>query len=231
MVVQLKNVILTILLIIASNVTFSKSLNFAVQKDTAQFDKNSNYHQQIGLYEVYKDKQYDIVMLGNSITQGVNWMELLGRTNIANRGISSDILEGFTARIEYIYKLNPKYVFIMGGINDIYNRYPIQDIFKNYTYLISLLKTRNINVVVQSTLYVNPKWKYAEERNKEVENLNNLLESYCKNNNIEFIDLNKKLSKNKVLNIDYTYDGLHLNGKGYKIWGEEVEKMLKKFGY
>ncbi|HZW39781.1 MAG TPA: GDSL-type esterase/lipase family protein [Ignavibacteriaceae bacterium] len=227
----MKNVILTILLIIASNVTFSKSLNFAVQKDTAQFDKNSNYHQQIGLYEVYKDKQYDIVMLGNSITQGVNWMELLGRTNIANRGISSDILEGFTARIEYIYKLNPKYVFIMGGINDIYNRYPIQDIFKNYTYLISLLKTRNINVVVQSTLYVNPKWKYAEERNKEVENLNNLLESYCKNNNIEFIDLNKKLSKNKVLNIDYTYDGLHLNGKGYKIWGEEVEKMLKKFGY
>ncbi|MGE5437534.1 MAG: GDSL-type esterase/lipase family protein [Syntrophothermus sp.] len=227
----MKNVILTILFIVASNSTFSKSINFAVQKDTAQFEKNSNYHQQIGLYEVYKDKQYDIVMLGNSITQGVNWMELLGRTNIANRGISSDILEGFAARIEYIYKLNPKYVFIMGGINDIYNRYPIQDIFKNYTYLISLLKTRDINIVVQSTLYVNPKWKYAEERNKEVENLNNLLESYCKNNNIEFIDLNKKLSKNKVLNIDYTYDGLHLNGKGYKIWGEEVEKMLKKFGY
>jgi len=34
-------------------------------------------------------------MLGNSITHGAAWNELLGRSNVVERGISSDVLRGY----------------------------------------------------------------------------------------------------------------------------------------
>ena len=37
-------------------------------------------------------------MLGNSNTYGVDWVELLDREGIINRGIGSDITEGFLNR-------------------------------------------------------------------------------------------------------------------------------------
>jgi len=44
-------------------------------------------------------------MLGNSITQGVAWNELLQRPMILNRGISGDNLVGFLHRMKYITRL------------------------------------------------------------------------------------------------------------------------------
>ena len=49
-------------------------------------------------------------------------------------------------------------------------------------------------------------------------------------NDIEFIDLNSKISNSNFLKSDLTHDGVHFNGKGFKIWGKEVEKVLKKYG-
>lgn len=198
--------------------------------DTNTFRTNPNYIYEMALYDIYKTKQADIVMLGNSITHGVKWNELLGREKVIERGIPSDNLEGFISRLDYIYKLKPKVCFIMGGINDIYNWTPIEKIFQNYTRILKELKLRNIKVVIQSTLYVNGKYPSAADRNLQVENLNKMLLDYAKKNNIEFIDLNVKLSTNKYLNTDVTYDGLHLNAKGYRIWGREVESMLSKMG-
>jgi lysophospholipase L1-like esterase len=72
-----------------------------------------------------------IVMLGDSITAGVEWNELLGIPNIANRGIGSDTTEGFYNRLENIYKIKPKICFIMGGINDIGYGIPVETILQN----------------------------------------------------------------------------------------------------
>ena len=47
-------------------------------------------------------------------------MNFSGDQDVATRGIPSDILEGFDARINTVIKLKPKIVFVMGGLNDIY---------------------------------------------------------------------------------------------------------------
>jgi Lysophospholipase L1 and related esterases len=198
--------------------------------DTVTYRTNPNYIHEMSLYDIYKTKQADIVMLGNSITHGVKWNELLGREKVIERGIPSDNLEGFISRLDYIYKLKPKVCFIMGGINDIYNWQPIEKIYTNYTRIIKELKAHNIKVVIQSTLFVASKYQSSADRNIQVENLNKLLSDYAKKNGIEFIDLNSKLSKNKFLQNDVTLDGLHLNAKGFRIWGREVESILSKLG-
>lgn len=197
--------------------------------DTAVYKKNPNYEHEINLYKIYKKKSANIVMLGNSITHGVNWNELLGRDDIVERGIPSDILEGFLSRMDYVLSLKPKMCFIMGGINDIYNWRPVDQLFKTYISIIEILKKNNVRPVVQSTLYVAKKYPSSADRNSQVEKLNALLKDYCKKNNIEFLDLNEKLSVNKYLRDEVTFDALHLNANGYKIWGQEIEKVLLKY--
>lgn len=200
------------------------------------YRSNPNYERQMELYEVYKLKQADIVMLGNSLTHGVNWNELLGRTDVVERGISSDVTKGMMNRLTNIFLLEPKVCFIMAGLNDIYNWIPVEDIFTNYTHIINLLKTKGITPVVQSTLYAGSDWgkdwnltpESNAGRNREVDKLNNLLRNYAAKNNIMFIDINSKMRNGNFLNSSYTYDGVHLNARGYKVWGREVEKALRK---
>ena len=48
----------------------------------------------------YPDSKKDIIFLGNSITAGVDWNELLQNTNVRNRGISGDITFGLLERLD-----------------------------------------------------------------------------------------------------------------------------------
>lgn len=198
--------------------------------DDSVYLHNRNYRLQTDLYDIYKTKKAEIVMLGNSITHGVNWSELLDRTDVVERGIPSDVLQGFLNRMDYIYKLQPSVCFIMGGINDIYSGIPVDTVFSRYKKIISGLTERKIRPVIQSTLYVSPKWHDAAEKNIDVEKLNKMLLDFSAENKIDFVDLNKILSKNKLLIDKYTFDGVHLTGEAYKLWAVEIEKVLKRMG-
>ncbi|MCX8009740.1 MAG: GDSL-type esterase/lipase family protein [Ignavibacteria bacterium] len=200
-------------------------------KKDALFHKNLNYKLQTDLYDIYKTKQADIVMLGNSITFGVDWSELLNRKDVVNRGIGGDYTEGMLNRIQYVYKVKPQICFIMAGINDIYENIPVETIFNNYKKIIEGLKKNLIIPVIQSTLYVSDKWIFSKEKNLEVQKLNSLLKNYAKENKIEFLDLNSKLADEMKLKDEYTYDGVHLTAKAYEIWGKEVDKILGKYGF
>ncbi len=177
-------------------------------------------------------------MFGNSLTHGTAWNELLGRSNVAERGIVGDVLYGFESRIGSIYKLRPKIVFIMGGLNDVYNWTPVQDIFSVYVRIISGLKSKNIIPVIQSTTYsakfYGKDWNVTPEanlgRNKEVDKLNKLLSDYAKMNNIDYIDVNALTAgKDGFLKPELTWDGIHFKAEAYKIWAREVEKVLAKY--
>ncbi len=54
--------------------------------------KSPVYKHLTAMYELSKATSADIVMLGNSITFGGNWTELLGRERIVNRGVGGDNL-------------------------------------------------------------------------------------------------------------------------------------------
>lgn len=218
----------TFLTIIFINILFIFTQQ-SFSQSSEQYKNNPIYWREMALYDIYKTKNADIVMLGNSITHGVNWNELLGRDKVVERGIVSDIVEGFYSRMEYIYKLKPKMVFVMGGINDIYNWIPLDTILFHYDKIIKGLKEKNIIPVIQSTLYVSSRWSNNENRNPEVTKFNIMLSEYAAKNNIEFIDINKKLSSDGILMEEMTWDGAHLTAKAYKIWGEEIEKILKKY--
>ena len=184
------------------------------------------YNHQTELHTIYKLKDVKIVMLGNSITKGVNWNELLGYDKIVNRGISRDITSKFLLRLDDIISLNPKYCFIMGGINDLYEDIPVDTIFANYSKIVNRLIDNKIISVIQSTLFVSPQWKRHTEKNKEVAKLNSLLEKLALEKDVHYLNVNSVLSDGNILIDEYTTDGVHLNAKGYKLWGTELEKLI-----
>lgn len=191
---------------------------------------SKTYTVQMGLHRLYSMQRASIVMLGNSITYGVNWVELMGRQSIANRGIGGDNTYGMLNRMEYVYSLKPKLCCVMAGINDIYAGIPIDTIFLNYKKLIAGLREHHIIPVIQSTLHVNAKWKKASEKNLLVAQLNALLKQFADVEKIDFIDINKHIAPEKFLRDECTFDGLHLNAEGYAPWRTELENIFTKYG-
>ena len=192
-----------------------------------RYTDNHQYEVRRSLFKVYRPKNIKIVMLGNSITYGADWHELLSRNDIANRGIGSDITEGFLNRLTDIYELNPDICFIMGGINDVGKGIQVETIFSNYTEIIGNLKSHNIKPIIQSTLYVSSKRHNWKQINREVDKLNTLLKEYANSNSVPFLDINKELSVNGALKLTHTYDGVHLLGSGYDKWRELILKELE----
>jgi lysophospholipase L1-like esterase len=197
------------------------------QNDSSFYKKNPLYIQEMGLYEIYKTKHAKIVMLGDSHIQGANWGELLGRNDVVNRGITSDVIEGYISRLDYVIKLKPKVCFIMGGLNDVYMWIPVQTIYQNYVSLVNTLKENKIKVVIHSVLYPAEGADNPSNRNLLVEELNSLLKSFAERENIPYIDLNKTMSRNLFTKRELTNSWFHLNSSGYKLWVKEVEIMLK----
>ena len=198
-------------------IEFKNSLK---KSDKDIYKKNIQFLNNVDLYKIYKTQQTDIIMLGDSLTDNVNWNELFDFP-VINRGIGADITEGYLHRMEFIYKLKPKKVFLNGGTNDIAFGYSVEEIFSNYKEIMRLLKEKNITVYMQSTVFTR-----FSEYNIKIKELNELLEVYCKENNIIYIDLNKKLSKNDTLIEEYTYDGSHLTAKGYFVWREMIQEYV-----
>ena len=85
----------------------------------AQSKPRSTYWiQRATLFESLPASEDDIVMLGNSITDGGEWAELLGDAHVKNRGISGDTTDGVLERLGTITRGRPAKVFLLIGIND-----------------------------------------------------------------------------------------------------------------
>lgn len=195
------------------------------------YRRSTAYKNLTAHFELSRIYKADIVFLGNSITYGGNWSELLGRERIVNRGIGGDNIPGMLNRLHQVYRLRPQLCFVMAGINDLYTDAPVDTVFWRYTQLIDSLRARNIVPIIQSTLHVNPKWKRTEEKNPLVAALNAMLIKYSSDNAITFIDLNASLSSGGVLKDEYTTDGVHLTSAAYAVWRDALYPILKKQGF
>lgn len=189
------------------------------------FDSNSLTKQSL---ESSPGQSVKIVMLGDSITFRTNWNVLLDRNDVVNKGINGDTTARFITRLDSVIRLKPVLCFIMGGINDISLGISNPEIFENYVLIIHKLKTNNIKPVIQSTLYISDALYDSEKINQKVSDLNRQLAVFAKQNDIDFIDVNGRLSGKTGLMADFTNDGLHLSPSGYKAWKEVLIPYLNK---
>lgn len=195
---------------------------FPSAEKKAHFSDNYNYKMQTEYYPLY-NKQFDIVMLGNSMISHVKWDEFLNRSDIANRGVGGDVSAGCLARIGSVLNCKPKVCIIECGINDIAQNIPLDQTFKNIKQIIDTLQSHQVKVVLCKVVYVAKSYPKSDEVNKQVTELNRLLSAL----KVPSIDLNTVLTKDGYLLPEYSLDdGIHLSVKGYRIWAEKLKEIL-----
>jgi lysophospholipase L1-like esterase len=191
------------------------------------YRENNRYARQRSMFSVYQPQPINIVMLGDSLTEDVDWNELLSRTDIANRGIGGDTLTGFLERLDDVYAVQPRRCFIMGGVNDIRQNVPLSEILDTYKAIVEKLLSHEIQPIIQSTLYIAPPRPNVASVNQKIQQLNTLLLNYSREKSIAFVDVNASLSTDEQLKPEHTYDGVHLVGEAYKAWRETLMPVLQ----
>jgi lysophospholipase L1-like esterase len=191
------------------------------------------YDQRKSLFELLPDTKNEIIFLGNSITDGSEWSELLQNPKAKNRGISGDTSEGVLFRLYQVTRVLPAKVFLLIGINDLAKNISPDTIYVNICKIVSTIRTKSpkTKVYVQSILPVNNTFKSFSghtSRTPQVKDLNQRLEKICPRLGATYVDLFSELKNpnDDLLNPMYTNDGLHLLGEGYKAWLGVIRKYL-----
>jgi lysophospholipase L1-like esterase len=190
----------------------------------------------VELFKSFPHSEKDIVFLGNSITAGVDWNELLGNHKVHNRGISGDITFGVLERLDEVIDGHPARVFILIGINDISRNVPDSFIVDNYRKMIRRIKegSPSTKIYFHTLMPVNNEFtQFKNHYNKDQHILfvNEELKKLAQKENITLIDLYPHFQgKDGKMDKKYTVDGLHINAAGYKLWAEILKKgrYLKK---
>ena len=198
-----------------------------------QANQDPYYARRATLFDELPIGKKDIVMLGNSLTDGCEFNELLGNRHIKNRGIVGDIVQGLIDRIDPIIKGQPKKLFIMCGVNDISHNVSADSIARATEKLIVMVKqgSPGTKIYLQSMLPFNNEvreWKLLKNQEHVVVEANILLEQVARRQGVTWINLYPLFAdENGRLRADLTNDGLHLMGKGYLIWRDAIKPYVK----
>ena len=176
----------------------------------------------------------DIVMLGNSLTEGgKDWAELLGKKNVRNRGISGDNVAGVYDRLHQILPGRPTKIFLLIGVNDLSQDSTPSRILSDIRRVAERIRQESpgTKLYLQSLLPINEsfgRWKKLEGKGVLIPQINAGLEALAGEEKITFINLFPLFVEKgtDVLRADLTIDGLHLNKDGYKIWAKVVKRAI-----
>ena len=168
----------------------------------------------------------DVVMLGDSLTEGANWNELFPNLSIANRGIAGDTSAGVRKRLTEVISRQPKLIFLLIGSNDLAWGLPMQFTVANIEAGIKeILHSSKAKLVLQSVPFAGVTHAHLFTPEK-VRALNAALKQLSDRYGIAFLDINRALAPNEVLESKYTSDGLHLTGLGYQAWANVIRPTL-----
>ena len=205
------------------------------------------YHKRINEFKQNPIGYKKIVFLGNSITEGGdNWNKRLNISNAVNRGISGDFTVSMQARLGEIYHYKPLKLFLLIGINDIFDGvvpYEAEEtpkkIAQNIFDIVDSIRyhSKETEIFIHTILPVNeeefrinrgfyPEHNYPLE--KQILEINHQILELGASKNYNIIDLYKSFVNEKgEMDKNFAKDGLHLNEKGYANWCTQIENFVK----
>lgn len=203
-----------------------RKLNFS----DGQTEKNeSNYYKtKKAIFEIMPNDTNEIIFLGNSITDYCDWYEFFGKSNIKNRGIGGDVINGVINRLDEVTSSKPEQIFLMIGINDLGRKRSVNQVLIDYERLIKLIieKSPKTELYIQSVL---PTDNRERLQNVDIIEINKGLVKMTKKYNLTYINLFDLFkTETDELNSEFSFEGLHLNGQGYIVWKKAIEQYLNK---
>jgi predicted alpha-1,2-mannosidase len=190
----------------------------------------AHYYQRKEHFESLPDTEGEIIFLGNSITAGAEWAELLQNPKAKNRGIGGDDTDGVLERLKEVTSSQPAKVFVLIGTNDLAFGKSVDHISENHRKIVNRIKEEspNTRIYMQSVLPVDDAIHYTRPNASMLE-INKRLKQFCAEAGVTYIDIVPVFAdENGKLNKKYSNDGLHLNAEGYLQWIKAIKKYLEE---
>lgn len=211
-------------LLLSSSASFSQENKFGTY-----------YNQRLSLFEKMPDTKGEIIFLGNSITDGGEWCELLENSKAKNRGISGDTTDGVLFRLNEVTRSKPAKVFLLIGVNDLSRGISKDTVYLKICHIAQKIRkdSPKTQIYIQSILPVNESFglfKNHTNKTADVIWVNAQLKAWCEKEQVQYVDLYSRFKSpdSELLNPQLTNDGLHLKGDGYLLWLDIIKPYLKK---
>jgi len=190
------------------------------------------------LKEIQERKQIDLVMIGDSITHSwegrgkKTWEKYYAPRNALNLGFSGDRTEQVLWRLQNgaVKGLSPKLAVVMIGTNNTGHRQDKPaETAAGVKLILKELRERLPKTKVL-LLAIFPRGAEPGDKLRKLnEATNELIAKFADGKNVFFLNINDKfLAEDGALPKSIMPDRLHPNEKGYQIWAEAMEPMIKK---
>lgn len=181
------------------------------------------YTQRVTLFDATPIPEGSVVLLGDSITEGARWEELLPGHPVINRGISGDTTAGVLKRLDGIIAAKAAKLFILIGTNDIHRGEKPAVIAENLRQIITRVQagSPDTEIFVQSVM---PREK---KRTPKVLALNTLIKDVASSTGVAFIDHFALFAEaDSTMKPSLSNDNVHLLGAGYLVWRDALLEHL-----
>ena len=165
-----------------------------------------------------------VVLLGDSITEGGEWQELLPTLPVVNRGISGETASQLLGRVGS--PLNrPAAVVLLIGTNDLARGVSGLHVADTVRRILDQIEWTcpDSPVLLQSVMPRSP--KFAAEIRDLNARYRRLADARAR---VDYIDLWPLLSDGPSIRPTYSFDSLHLNGAGYRAWVSALRPALER---
>ncbi|MDE7377804.1 MAG: hypothetical protein K2N13_02460 [Paraprevotella sp.] len=207
---------------------------------TVQADEAFRNHRYSSFKALPACQEGDIVFIGNSITNMMNWYEAFGsRQHIHGRGNSGGYTQEILNNLESMIAGNPSKIFLMIGTNDLGtagDNYTPELVAQRIQKILARIRTEapGATAYYESIL---PSLNGSRTKEK-TETTNSLVKEWIDSQNdshLVYVDLYSRLAAaNGALDnttasastTSYSWDGLHLTQKGYRIWMETIKEYV-----
>jgi len=183
-----------------------------------------------------KEGKIDLLFLGDSITEGWGnnavWQKHYGPLHAANFGIGGDTTENVLWRIQNgeIEGLSPKVVVLMIGTNNFgLQGHQPDDVAKGVTTIVQTLRKKlPTSKILLLAIFPRDEKPGTENRNR-IKKVNDQIVALDDKKNVRFLDIGAKLANpDGTLSKEIMPDFLHLSEKGYQIWADAMDPLLKQ---
>lgn len=148
---------------------------------------NPQYTAELTTFNLNKEKNADVIFLGDSLTLFGKYDEFFPDIRSLNRGIGSDTTEGVLNRLDEIISRNPNKIFIMIGINDLGRNMSVQNTSKNMYQIL-----RKLHDNTTASIYVESVLPTSTIDCNAIQNLNENYRQICQKTSTHYIDLYKR---------------------------------------
>lgn len=212
---------------------FHKITQVTFMSSSKNTDYQTPYYQEkVAQFSQNPGSQQDIFLVGDSLTDQGNWIELLNKTNIKNRGISGDPTTGVLNRLDEIINAQPRQIFIMIGVNDLWNEdKTVDEIISNYREILTKFQkeTPKTQVYIQSLLPINDQDYPIKISNETIMEVNQKLQGLATEFKYEYLNIYPHfIDKSNQLKPNYTNDGVHLTIEGYQVWAKAIAQWINE---